>query len=382
MATRCSSGDKVGSFTFEVLARDHRARTGRLTTAHGAVETPAFMPVGTAGTVKALTPDDLVTCGARILLSNTYHLYLRPGHELVRSLGGLHRFMNWNGGIVTDSGGFQVFSLASLRRIDDEGVRFRSHLDGSTHVLTPEKSMEIQDCLGSDVVMALDECPALPAPREAVETAVARTTRWARRCVAAHRGSGALFGIVQGGSYEDLREQSARDLLELDLPGYAVGGVSVGETADLVASAVRFTAAMLPEDRPRYLMGVGTPQDLVEAVASGIDLFDCVLPTRNARNGTLFTSRGRINIKRAEFRDDARPLDDACGCETCRNYSRAYLRHLFVCSEILASRLHTIHNLTYYCGLMSSVRGAIEEGSFDEFRRRFLGPTTREEARG
>ncbi len=371
----------MGAFAFEVVARDRRARAGLLTTPHGTAATPAFMPVGTAGAVKAVTPEELVTCGAQIILSNTYHLYLRPGHALVRALGGLHSFMSWKGPILTDSGGFQVFSLQSLRRIDDEGVRFRSHLDGSEHLLTPEKSMEIQSWLGSDVVMALDECPALPASREAVAQAVERTTRWARRCVAAYAGPGVLFGIVQGGVDEDLREKSARELLELDLPGYAVGGVSVGEPGELVASIVRATAGMLPEDRPRYLMGVGKPEDLVDAVDAGIDLFDCVLPTRNARNGTLFTSRGKVNIKRAEFREDPRHLDDACGCATCRGYSRAYLRHLYLCGEILSSRLNTIHNLTYYLSLMAGMRDAIARGRFEEFRRAFHARLSVAEAR-
>ncbi len=337
------------------------------------------MPVGTAGTVKGVTPEELVATGAEIILSNTYHLYLRPGHERIRDLGGLHRFMNWKGPILTDSGGFQVFSLASLRRVDDEGVRFRSHLDGSTHLLTPEKSMEIQACLGSDVAMALDECPALPAPREAIEQAVDRTTLWARRSREAYRGPGALFGIVQGGDHDDLRERSARDLLTLDLPGYAVGGVSVGEPTEIVASTIARAASLLPADRPRYLMGVGKPRDLIAAVAAGFDLFDCVLPTRNARNGTLFTTRGRVNIKRAEFQDDPNPLDDACPCETCRNYSRAYLRHLFQCGEILSSRLNTIHNLTYYQTLMARAREAIAEGVFEDLRRELEGTDAVEE---
>jgi queuine tRNA-ribosyltransferase len=326
------------------------------------------MPVGTAGAVKAITTEELRACGARIVLSNTYHLYLRPGHEVIRELGGLHRFMHWDGPILTDSGGFQVFSMAKLRRIDDEGVRFRSHLDGSLHVLTPEKSMEVQEALGSDVAMVLDECPSLPAPREAVAAAVERTARWARRCRDVYRGPGALFGIVQGGADADLRERSARDLVELDLPGYAVGGVSVGEPATAIDRVARMTASLLPERKPRYLMGVGRPEDLLAAVAAGFDLFDCVMPTRNARNGALFTSRGRINIKREEYRRDPRPLDEACGCDTCRNYTRAYLRHLFLAGEILASRLNTIHNLTYYLGLMRRMREAIPEGGLARLR--------------
>jgi queuine tRNA-ribosyltransferase len=340
-----------------------------MTTAHGEVATPAFMPVGTHATVKAVTPEELRLCGAGIVLCNTYHLYLRPGHELIRDLGGLHRFMHWDGPILTDSGGFQVFSLSALRRIDDEGVRFRSHLDGSAHLLTPEKSMEVQAALGSDVAMVLDECPSLPAPREVVERAVARTSAWAARSRDAYQGPGVPFGIVQGGPHRDLRERSALELMSLDFPGYAIGGVSVGEPPEAIAEVARTTAEILPVDRPRYLMGVGRPQDLVEAVAAGCDLFDCVMPTRNARNGTLFTSEGRINIKREAYRADAGPLDPRCSCETCRNYSRAYLRHLFRANEILSSRLNTIHNLAYYFGLMERLRAAIAAGTFEALRQ-------------
>jgi queuine tRNA-ribosyltransferase len=361
-----------GTFAFELLRRDGAARRGRLSLARGVVETPQFMPVGTAGTVKAVTPGELRACGATIVLANTYHLSLRPGHELVRALGGLHPFMNWPAPILTDSGGFQVFSLAGLRRVDDEGVSFRSHLDGSPHRLTPESSMEIQAALGSDVAMALDECPPLPAPREAVAAAVARTTLWARRSRDAYRGPGALFGIVQGGPYEDLRAASTRDLLALDFAGFAIGGVSVGEPPAAIARVARTTSDLLPEDRPRYLMGVGRPEDLVEGVGAGVDLFDCVMPTRNARNGQLFTSHGKVNIKNEVHKRDPRPLDSACPCETCRGYSRAYLRHLFLAREILAARLNTIHNLTYYLGLMQGLREAIAEGRFEAFRAAFL----------
>jgi len=374
--------DALSPFSFRLLAADGGARAGRLATAHGEVATPAFMPVGTQATVKAVTPEDLRACGAEILLCNTYHLYLRPGHELIRELGGLHRFMHWDGPILTDSGGFQVFSLSSLRRIDEEGVRFRSHLDGSAHALTPEKSMEIQAALGSDVAMVLDECPPLPSSREEVEEAVRRTTAWAARSLEAYRGPGVPFGIVQGGTYADLRERSARDLMTLGFPGYAIGGVSVGEPPEAIATVARTTAALLPEDRPRYLMGVGRPQDLVEAVAGGCDLFDCVMPTRNARNGALFTSEGRINIKREQYRRDERPLDPACSCETCRHYSRAYLRHLYVSNEILASRLHTVHNLAYYLGLMSRMREAIAEGRFEAWRHVFHAKGTAPESEG
>ena len=369
----------MSRFGFRKLATSGRARRGRMTTVHGDVDTPAFMPVGTQGAVKAVTTDELRRCGTSIVLSNTYHLYLRPGHEVIRDLGGLHRFMTWDGPILTDSGGYQVFSLAGMRRIDDEGARFQSHIDGSTHLLTPEKSMEVQSALGSDVAMVLDECPPGEATREEVAAAVERTTNWAARSREAYAGPGVAFGIVQGGTFPELRERSARQLLELDFPGYAIGGVSVGESAESVVETVRFTAGLLPADRPRYLMGVGMPRDLVEAVAAGVDLFDCVLPTRNARNGSLFTSRGRVNIKRSELRRDERPLDGSCPCETCADYSRAYLRHLFVSGELLAARLHTIHNLTYYLGLMQRIRAAIDESRYAEFRAEFLaGPESGE----
>jgi len=364
----------VSAFAFSVVATDGAARRGVMTTSHGPVETPAFMPVGTQGTVKAVTPEELTVCGAQILLSNTYHLFLRPGHELIRELGGLHRFMSWSGPILTDSGGFQVFSMEGLRDLDDDGVTFRSHLDGSLRRLTPESSMAIQAALGSDVAMVLDECPPLPAVRDKIEAAVSRTTLWAERCRTAYRGPGVPFAIVQGGTDRSLRERSARELVALDFPGYAIGGVSVGEPPESIAEVARFTAALLPAGRPRYLMGVGRPEDLVEAVASGVDLFDCVMPTRNARNGTLFTSEGRINIKREEYRADPRPLDPACGCEACLRYSRAYLRHLFVANEILGARLNTIHNLTFYLGLMSAMREAIGRGAFAAFRESFLAP--------
>jgi queuine tRNA-ribosyltransferase len=359
-------------FAFEVTRRDGEARAGRMTTAHGSVDTPAFMPVGTQGAVKAVTPDELVRCGAQIVLANTYHLHLRPGHELIAELGGLHRFMSWPGPILTDSGGFQAFSMESLRALDEEGVVFKSHLDGSTHTLTPESSMAIQAALGSDVAMVLDVCPPLPAPRDAVLAAVARTTRWARRSRDAYAGPGVPFGIVQGGTFEDLRETSAAEVVALDFPGYAIGGVSVGEPPEAIARVARHTARLLPPDRPRYLMGVGRPEDLVEAVAAGVDLFDCVMPTRNARNGTLFTSEGKINIKGEAYKRDPRPLDPACACETCRGYSRAYLRHLYVSNEILASRLNTIHNLAFYLGLMRSMGRAIAAGTFAAFREGFL----------
>jgi queuine tRNA-ribosyltransferase len=364
----------VSGFAFQLTHRDGAARRGLMTTPHGAVSTPAFMPVGTQGAVKAVTSHELRDCGAEIVLSNTYHLHLRPGHELIRELGGLHRFMNWGGPILTDSGGFQVFSMKGLCKLDEDGVTFRSHIDGSLNRLTPESSMEIQAALGSDVAMVLDECVPLPAARDAVEAAVARTTRWARRSRDAYRGPGVPFGIVQGGTDESLRERSAAEIAALDFPGYAIGGVSVGEAPESIASVARFTAARLPETRPRYLMGVGRPEDLVEAVASGIDLFDCVMPTRNARNGTLFTSEGKVNIKREQYRSDPGPLDPSCSCETCTRYSRAYLRHLYVSGEILASRLNTIHNLAYYLGLMRTMREAIAGGTFAALRESLLAP--------
>jgi queuine tRNA-ribosyltransferase len=357
------------SLSFAVTARDGAARRGQLRTLHGTVETPAFLPVGTLGAVKAVTPEELRACGAQMILANTYHLYLRPGHAVVRDLGGLHRFMHWEGPILTDSGGFQAFSMEALRRLDEEGVRFKSHLDGSLHHLTPELSMEVQAALGSDIAMVLDECPPLPSPREAVAAAVDRTTRWAERSREAYAragGPGAAFAIVQGGTFEDLRARSAEALLSLGFPGYAIGGVSVGEPPEAIAAVARLTAALLPEDKPRYLMGVGRPEDLVAAVAAGVDLFDCVMPTRNARNGTLFTSRGKVNIKREENRTDPGPLDPDCPCEACRHYSRAYLRHLYVSGEILAARLHTIHNLTFYLGLMARLREAIATGRLHE----------------
>ncbi|ANM29087.1 queuine tRNA-ribosyltransferase [Acidobacteria bacterium Mor1] len=362
----------MGTFGFKVEAVDGPARAGVARSGHGDFLTPAFMPVGTAGTVKGITTAELRVAGADIVLSNTYHLFLRPGHRVIGELGGLHRFMNWSGPILTDSGGFQAFSMADRVKMDDRGFEFSSILDGSRHLLSPELSMEIQAALGSDIVMVLDECPALPAPRKRLEEAVARTTAWARRCVESYDGPGVLFGIVQGGTCMDLRERSAAELQEIGFPGYAVGGVAVGEPEDQIAGIAGRTAALLPEDKPRYLMGVGRPQDLVEAVARGLDMFDCVMPTRNARNGTLFTSRGKVNIKRAGHQRDPSPLDPECDCEACTKYSRAYLRHLFMSNEILGHRLHTIHNLTFYLRLMRRMRAAIFEGRFEAFRREFM----------
>jgi queuine tRNA-ribosyltransferase len=348
------------------------ARAGVITTRRGPVDTPAFMPVGTYGAVKAMTPGEVRATGAGIILGNTYHLYLRPGHEVVRRLGGLHRFMGWSGAILTDSGGFQVFSLAALAKVAEAGVEFRSHLDGSTHMLTPELSVAIQEALGSDIMMALDICPPWPASKDDVAGAVERTLRWAGRCLEGRRGDGALFGIVQGGIHDDLRARSAESTAAMPFEGIALGGVSVGEPREEIDRVVAFTAPMLPADRPRYLMGVGTPGDLVTAIGAGMDMFDCVIPTRNARNGTLFTWSGLIHIKRAEYTDDPGPLDPECACECCRLYSRAYLRHLFMTREILSMRLNTLHNIFFYQDLMRRARQAIMSGRYAEWASEVL----------
>ena len=353
---------------FTVINKDpiSHARLGRLLTTHGVVETPAFMPVGTQGTVKAMLPRDLKELGCQIVLANTYHLYLRPGAELVRELGGLHRFMGWDGPILTDSGGYQVFSLASMRKISEEGACFQSHLDGSTHLLTPEKAVEIQEALGSDIEMMLDECVAHDAARDYVQTSTERTMRWAERCLGARqRRDQLMFGIIQGGMYKDLREQCAEAMTSMGFDGYAVGGLGVGEGAELLHSVGAFTARLLPEGQPRYLMGVGRPEDILKAVGAGFDMFDCVIPTRNARNGMLFTFQGKLSIKRAEFAHDPRPVDDTCGCYCCSNFSRAYLRHLYMAGEILAAQLNSLHNLYFYHRLMERCREAIGEGRFD-----------------
>jgi len=354
-----------------------RARAARVTLSGSAgkaheILTPVFMPVGTLGTVKAVTTRELRQMRAQIILGNTYHLYLRPGHRRVEQLGELHKFMNWDGPILTDSGGFQVFSLSDLNKVDDEGVTFQSHIDGSYHRFTPELSMEIQRALGSDIVMAFDQCPPYPATPEQVKAAMSRTLAWAHRGLKVDlKPHQARFGIIQGGLYEDLRVQSARELTELPYDGFAIGGLSIGETPDLMQKMAHFTAPLLPTDKPRYLMGVGRPEDLVEGVRAGIDMFDCVMPTRNARNGQLFTSQGKINIKNIRYADDPGPLDPECPCETCTQYSRAYLRHLFVAKEVLSARLNTIHNLTYYIGLMSQMRQAILENRFDDWVKNF-----------
>jgi len=359
--------------SFDVVARSGRARAGLLRTPHGTVETPVFMPVGTAGAVKAVLQRDLRELGATIVLANTYHLMLRPGDALVAGLGGLHGFTGWSGPFLTDSGGYQVFSLAELRTVSEEGVRFQSHLDGSAHLLSPERSMQIQMNLGADIAMAFDECPPSTAPREEVAAAADRTTRWAERSRRAHtRRDQWLFGIVQGGVLPELREKSARELVAMDFPGYAVGGLAVGEEKSVREGVLDVTLPLLPEHRPRYLMGVGTPEDIVEAVARGVDMFDCVLPTRNARNGQLFTRSGRMSIRNAKFRDDPRPVDDACGCLACRTTSRAYLRHLHLSGEIVAATLLTLHNLACYLDTLRAIRQSIVFGRFEEFRQETL----------
>ena len=356
---------------FKLTHTDAGARRGVLTTAHGEIETPVFMPVGTAGAVKAVTRRDLLELDARVLLANTYHLMLRPGDDVVGTLGGLHGFTGWPRAFLTDSGGYQVFSLAGLRELDEDGVLFQSHLDGSRHRLTPERSMEVQQRLGSDIAMAFDECPPFPAPREAVFAATARTTRWARRSKDAHeRREQVLFGIVQGGVHPDLRETSARELIEIGFPGYAIGGLSVGEPKSDMCRVLEELDPVLPEDKPRYLMGVGTPEDIVEAVARGVDMFDCVLPTRNARNGQLFVSGGRISIRNARYKTDPLPPDPACACRTCQTTSRAYLRHLHQAGEMGAATLLTIHNLAHYLDTLRACRHAIISGRFEEFRAR------------
>ena len=350
------------------------ARRGRIYTPHGVIETPIFMPVGTQATVKSLTPEELKEeVKASIILSNTYHLYLRPGNKLIKKAGGLHKFMNWDRAILTDSGGFQVFSLGDLRKISEEGVEFKSHLDGSKHFLSPEKAIEIENDLGADIIMAFDECVEYPATYEYTKNSMERTTRWAIRCKNAHKNTEnqALFGIVQGGMYKDLREKSARDLVNLDLPGYAVGGLSVGEPKELMCDILEFTTKLLPKEKPRYLMGVGTPDYLLEAVIRGIDMCDCVLPTRIARNGTAMTSKGKLVIRNKTFEEDFSVLDDECDCYTCRNYTRAYIRHLLKAKEILGVRLLSIHNLRFLTKLMERVKIEIENDNLLSFKNEF-----------
>ncbi|MGE0593673.1 MAG: tRNA guanosine(34) transglycosylase Tgt [Vicinamibacterales bacterium] len=373
-------------FGFSLVTTDGLARRGRLTTPHGVVDTPAFMPVGTQGAVKAMRQEDLVGAGAEIILGNTYHLFLRPGDELIARRGGLHRFIGWRRPILTDSGGYQVFSLSGRRSIREEGAEFRSHIDGTSHLLTPERTVDIQARLGSDIAMVFDECLEYPATPDAAAASMRRSVRWAERCrarLSAIRGGEvdgvtvsnpgqAQFGIVQGGVHDALRLESADATVHVGFEGYAIGGLSVGEPPDVMYRVAGLVAARLPTDRPRYLMGAGTPLDLVEAVARGIDMFDCVLPTRNARNGQLFTSQGKVNIRNARHAEDDGPLDPACRCYTCRHHSRAYLRHLFMAGEMTAAALNTLHNLTFYLDTMSRIRDAIAFRTFETFRREFV----------
>lgn len=365
----------MAALRYELIKKSNEsmARLGKVYTPHGEIQTPIFMPVGTQATVKTMTPEELKEINAQIILSNTYHLYLRPGHELVKKAGGLHNFMKWDRPILTDSGGFQVFSLGPLRKITEEGVEFRSHIDGSKHLLTPEKVMEIENALGADIIMAFDECAPYPADREYVKASLERTTRWLKRCKEAHKNTEnqALFGIVQGGMYKDLREQSAREITSIDLPGYAIGGLSVGEPKEIMYEILEHTTPLLPEDKPRYLMGVGSPDDLIEGVIRGVDMFDCVLPTRIARNGTAMTSQGKVVARNAVYAEDFTPLDPECDCYTCRNYTKAYIRHLIKANEILGARLLTIHNLHFLLRLMENIREAIKEDRLLEFRKEF-----------
>ena len=360
---------------FNLIAQSGAARAGVYNTVHGRVETPVFMPVGTQATVKALSPEELKAAGAQIILGNTYHLYLRPGCDIVGRFAGLHRFMHWDRPILTDSGGFQLFSLSKLRKLTEEGYAFQSHIDGSRHMLSPEKSIEVQICLNSDIIMCLDQCLEHPATHEQAAEALALTSRWAARCKTFWQErtdrQNSLFGIVQGGMFADLRARSAEAIATIGFPGYAIGGLSVGEPKELMMEMAAHTLPLLPEDRPRYIMGVGTPEDLVELVDLGADMFDCVMPTRNARNGQMFTERGTINICNARFRADEGPVDPSCDCYTCRHYSLAYLRHLYTAREILAYRLNSIHNIHYYVNLVKAMREAILAETFDRFKKAF-----------
>ncbi|MDZ4857588.1 MAG: tRNA guanosine(34) transglycosylase Tgt [Candidatus Hydrogenedentes bacterium] len=364
-------------FTFEVEAEDPScgARVGRVRTPHGEFETPVFMPVGTQASVKALSQEDLRVIDAKIILGNAYHLFLRPGTDILEQAGGLHRFMNWDRPILTDSGGFQVFSLSALNKVTTEGVTFQSHLDGSRHHMTPERAIDVQVSIGADIIMCFDECTAYPATHAEAEKSMRMTLDWAARCKAQwerREAISALFGIVQGSTYEDLRRESALGTVALDFPGYAIGGVSVGENKEQMVAAVDWVAPLLPEGKPRYLMGVGPPEDILAAVERGVDMFDCVMPTRNARNGTLFTSHGKVNIKNQQYRTDFSPLDERCDCPVCATYSRAYLCHLFRAGEISALRLNTLHNLRFMLNFAAGVRSAIRAGRFLEFKREFL----------
>lgn len=364
------------AITYELIktCKQTGARLGKVHTPHGSFDTPTFMPVGTLATVKTMSPEELKGIGANIILSNTYHLWLRPGEEIIGEAGGLHSFMNWDGAILTDSGGFQVFSLSDMREIVEEGVHFRNHLNGEKMFLSPEKAMEIQNVLGSDIMMAFDECPPYPATYEYMKQSVERTSRWAERCLKAHKrpDEQGLFGIVQGGEFEELRKQSAEDLISLNFPGYAIGGLSVGEPKDVMNRVLEFTTPLLPDDKPRYLMGVGSPDSLVDGAIRGIDMFDCVLPTRIARNGTCMTSVGRLVVRNAKYARDFRPLDENCDCHVCQNYSRAYIRHLIKCNEIFGFRLTTYHNLYFLLKLMEQVREAIRKDRLADFKEEFF----------
>ena len=366
----------MAAITYEHIktCKQTGARLGIVHTPHGSFETPAFMPVGTQATVKTMSPEELKEIGAGIILSNTYHLWLRPGHEIIKEAGGLHKFMNWDRPILTDSGGFQVFSLSKFRKIEEEGVHFRHHLNGSKLFLSPEKAMEIQNALGPDIMMAFDECPPFPATYEYMKASVERTSRWAARCKAAHARpeEQALFGIVQGGEFEELRKQSAKDLVALDFPGYAIGGLSVGEPKDIMNRVLEYTTPLLPADKPRYLMGVGSPDSLIDGAIRGVDMFDCVLPTRIARNGTLMTSEGRLVVRNAKYKNDFGPLDKNCDCYACKNYSRAYIHHLIRTEETFGIRLTTHHNLHFLLNLMEQVRDAIRNDSLGDFREEFF----------
>ncbi|QTD41601.1 tRNA guanosine(34) transglycosylase Tgt [Sporosarcina sp. Te-1] len=366
----------MAAITYEHIktCKQTGARLGIVHTPHGSFETPAFMPVGTLATVKTMSPEELKEIGAGIILSNTYHLWLRPGHEIIREAGGLHKFMNWDRPILTDSGGFQVFSLSDFRKIEEEGVHFRHHLNGSKLFLSPEGAMEIQNALGSDIMMAFDECPPYPATFEYMKSSVERTSRWAERCLKAHARpeDQGLFGIVQGGEFEELRKQSAKDLVSLDFPGYAIGGLSVGEPKDIMNRVLEFTTPLLPADKPRYLMGVGSPDSLIDGAIRGVDMFDCVLPTRIARNGTLMTSEGRLVVKNAKYERDFGPLDPNCDCYACKNYSRAYIRHLIRANETFGLRLTSYHNLYFLLNLMEKVREAIRNDRLGDFRDEFF----------
>jgi queuine tRNA-ribosyltransferase len=361
--------EKMKLGQFNLLKKSGRARRATLMTSHGSFETPTFMAVGTKATVKAMTPEELKDCGTQVVLGNTYHLHLRPGEKLIKKMGGLHKFMNWHGPILTDSGGFQVFSLSGLRKMSEEGVEFNSHLDGAKHFISPEKSMEIQMDLGSDIIMAFDECLQYPATDEQIKKSMDLTYRWLKRShQAMQRPESLLFGIVQGGLSLEHRKYSLAQVTSVDLPGYALGGFSVGEPIHLMHELLPHIAPLMPENKPRYLMGVGTPLDLIISIDAGIDMFDCVLPTRVARNGTLYTWQGKLSIKRQEYKEDAGPLDSECDCYTCKNYSRAYLRHLFLSGEILGSRLNTIHNLHFYMAVMKKAREALEQDRWEEYR--------------